>query len=273
MTRIFSYGGGVQSNAVLLLQALGKLPNPFDVFVFANTGDDSENPSTLAYVRNIAMPFALQHGITLIEVQKTRYGEPETLLEAVERDNRSIPIPMYLKSGAPGNRTCTTDFKIGVINKWARLQGYQIVEKGLGISVDEFTRTNCDLQKWHDSYRGKKYGFRCRVEYPLIELRMTRMACVRLLETSGLLPLPPKSSCWFCPFRSANEWRRMRIEQPELFQRALELERTANRKRGKLGKDEMFLHRRKMPLEKAVELQDTLFDLDSDSCESGYCFV
>ena len=31
MNRIFSYGGGVQSNAVLLLQATGQLPEPFDV--------------------------------------------------------------------------------------------------------------------------------------------------------------------------------------------------------------------------------------------------
>ena len=39
--RTFSFGAGVQSTAVLVLQALGRLPEPYDVFLFANVGDDS----------------------------------------------------------------------------------------------------------------------------------------------------------------------------------------------------------------------------------------
>ena len=42
--RTFSFGAGVQSTAVLALQALGRLPDPYDVFLFANVGDDSEDP-------------------------------------------------------------------------------------------------------------------------------------------------------------------------------------------------------------------------------------
>ena len=41
--RTFSFGGGVQSTAVLVLQAQNKLPEPYDVFLFANVGDDSEH--------------------------------------------------------------------------------------------------------------------------------------------------------------------------------------------------------------------------------------
>lgn len=48
--RLFSYGGGVQSFCTLLLQIDNKLTEPFDVYVFANVGEDSENPATLEQV-------------------------------------------------------------------------------------------------------------------------------------------------------------------------------------------------------------------------------
>lgn len=53
-------------NYVLALQALDKLPNPYDVFVFANVGDNSENQATLEYIEQRAKPFAEKHGIAFI---------------------------------------------------------------------------------------------------------------------------------------------------------------------------------------------------------------
>lgn len=52
--RSYNYGGGVQSTALLVLVAAGRLPG--GVFLFANTGDDSEDPRTLEYVRTVAGP-------------------------------------------------------------------------------------------------------------------------------------------------------------------------------------------------------------------------
>lgn len=40
--RVFSFGGGVQSTAVLVLSAHGVLP--YKQFIFSNVGDDSEHP-------------------------------------------------------------------------------------------------------------------------------------------------------------------------------------------------------------------------------------
>lgn len=45
---VFSYGGGVQSNAALVLAAQGKLD--CKTFLFANVGDDSENPATFGQI-------------------------------------------------------------------------------------------------------------------------------------------------------------------------------------------------------------------------------
>lgn len=43
--RVFSFGGGVQSTAVLALQAMGKLPDPYDAFLFATREVASHNVS------------------------------------------------------------------------------------------------------------------------------------------------------------------------------------------------------------------------------------
>lgn len=44
--RVFSYGGGVQSTAALVLAAQGRID--FPAFVFANVGEDSEHPDGAA---------------------------------------------------------------------------------------------------------------------------------------------------------------------------------------------------------------------------------
>jgi 3'-phosphoadenosine 5'-phosphosulfate sulfotransferase (PAPS reductase)/FAD synthetase len=103
---VASYGGGVQSTALLVLAAQRRLDLP--VFLLANTGDDSEHPQTLHYVRNIAVPYAQAHGIALHELHRTRRdGSVETLDGRPTRPgSRSLPIPVRMSSGAPGTRTC-----------------------------------------------------------------------------------------------------------------------------------------------------------------------
>ena len=51
--RSFSFGGGVQSTAALVLQAQNKLPKSYDAFLFSNVGDDSEHPETIEYFNKI----------------------------------------------------------------------------------------------------------------------------------------------------------------------------------------------------------------------------
>ena len=46
--RTVSYGGGVQSTALLVLAAQRQID--YSIFLFANVGDDSENPATLRYL-------------------------------------------------------------------------------------------------------------------------------------------------------------------------------------------------------------------------------
>ena len=69
----------------------------------------------------------------------------------------------------------------------------------------------------------KKYENR----YPLIEdWHWTRDDCIRAIQEAGL-PLPGKSSCFFCPSMRAEEIIDLREHYPDLFRRALALEDNA----------------------------------------------
>jgi hypothetical protein len=272
--RIFSFGGGVQSTALLVMQATDQLKKPFDVFVFANVGDDSENPATLDYMRRYSIPYARRHGIPFITVQKTTYGEPETLYEYIYRTPRSVPIPAFMRGGAPGNRSCTRDFKILVVDRYAKQCGWSHATVGLGISLDEFTRMRDE--DWHNTFGGKPVGYMKRREHPLIHQRITRNQCHAIIRDAGL-PQPPKSSCWFCPFHRPNDWIEMRRTQPRLFAQAVMLEKHINAKRNAVGRDYVYLHVHLVPLDRAVPDQPLLpgFGPESTNVEmcDGYCHI
>lgn len=259
--RAFSFGGGVQSTAALVLASRGEIN--FRTFLFSNVGDDSERDETITFVRDVAMPYAKGAGIELVELSPTRSGSPITLLKLLEDpDRRSIAIPARGSNGGPVvPRSCTRDFKIRVVDRELRSRGASKKNPavvGLGISLDEYQRaTNRD-------------GDNHVVEYPLLDLQLTREDCKRIIADAGL-PVPPKSACWFCPFTRLAEWREMRERRPERFDRAVQLERTIGDKQVALGRSRVYLTRYKGPLDEVVDEQTSL-DFD-DGCESGYCMT
>jgi len=275
--RVFSFGGGVQSTAVLVLQSMGKLPKPYHAFVFCNVGDDSENPDTIIYINDVILPFCKKHGIVFIIAQKKlRGGALDTLLQAIYRPNRSVDIPAWMPGGAPGNRSCTEDFKILVLDKL--IKSYKVIHwcvVGLGISTDEFRRAR-DVQ-WHDNYgKTAKIGFNKKREYPLIDLRLSRVDCERIIAEAGLPPAP-KSSCWFCPFMPFARRLMQKQRQPDLFKATVDVERTINNKRSLLGKDRLYIMKIKgkpVPLETIdnVDASD-LNTTPDESCDEGVCMT
>jgi len=260
--RVFSHGGGAQSIAVLVLAAQGRLA--YDVFLFCNVGDDSENPLTIEYHHEVAVPFAERHGIRLVELRRVlRTGDTRTLLEEIDQFPRSIPIPVRLVGGGFGYRSCTKRFKIEVVARWTRQHGATPENPatcGIGFSLDEVERATTLERVKHQ-----------RTEYPLLDLRLTRSDCRRIIADAGL-PQPPKSSCYFCPFQTLEDRRRQRRESPALFAQAVEVERTVNAHREALGLDKAWLSSLLAPLD---ELPDWpgLFDEAETTCDVGSCFT
>ncbi len=270
--RIFSDGGGIQSIAVLAMQALGMLDEPFDVFVFANVGNDSENPGTLSYRENYAIPFAARHRIQMKTVQKTWDGKPDSIYRLIYRTPLSQPLPMYKSGGTPDAHSCSVEFKAKQLDKWCKPFGKATV--GIGISTDEFKRARSE--GWHTKYGKRELGFQKRFYQPLLHVKMTRNDCIAVINQAGL-PIPPRSSCWFCPVRKPSEWIEMKKNDPELFQKACDLESHINTKRGSIYLSDSYvtLHRYKTPLHLAVADQPLLpgFEPDYDDNElcNGYC--
>ncbi len=270
MLKVFSYGGGVQSTAALVLAAHGKLD--YRTFLFCNVGADSENPETLTYVNAVAKPYALAHHIELIELQRTwqkgeRAGKPVTLYsQLVNPRSRSLGIPVRLGTGAPGNRSCTVDFKIEVADRWLREHGAKSegATVGLGISLDEWHR----MRKGVDPQKPWKV-----LDYPLIDQKLDRQDCMNCIARAGL-PVPPKSSCYFCPFHSLPVWQEMRNTQPDLFKKACDLEDLMRKRSHALGKGDIWFTDKQKPLATVTtdHVQGSLFE-DEQICESGYCFL
>ncbi|KOT81622.1 phosphoadenosine phosphosulfate reductase, partial [Streptomyces rimosus subsp. pseudoverticillatus] len=102
---------------------------------------------------------------------------------------------------------------------------------GIGISLDEIDRANKRRCEPHE-----------RIEYPLLERGIRGIDCARIIRRAGL-PVPPKSSCLFCPFHRPETWHDMRRDEPELFEKAGQLEELLNRRRDELGKDHVWLTR------------------------------
>lgn len=268
MFRAISFGGGVQSTAMLILAAQGVIPH--QTAIFADVGADSENPYTLAYMRDYTIPYADAHGIELVTIRKhDKHGAPVTLYGKLMSSERSIDIPMRMSNGAPGNRNCTETFKIRPIANELKRRGATKDEPGflaMGISLDEYPRMRSNSGFAH-------YG----LEYPLIDLRMDRAACLALVDRAGL-PVPPKSSCWFCPYKRRGEWERFRKAEPALFAQAVQLERSMIERRAKLldkngnPKDAVYLTSFGKPLDEAITDNGQLDMFEVGTCDiGGYC--
>jgi hypothetical protein len=267
--RVVAYGGGVQSTALLVLAAAGRIDYP--VFLFANVGNDSEDPRTLAYLELHAKPYAAAHGIALHELHRIRRdGSTETLYGRLTRPrSRSLPIPVRMSSGAPGTRSCTADFKIKIMGRWLKAHGAAPATParvGIGISLDEIHRVN--------NRRAMPYE---QPVYPLLEHQppQRRIDCERIIIAAGL-PVPGKSACWFCPLHRRMYWSELRRDRPDLFERSCQLEDLLNERRSLLGRDPVWLTAGNRPLRTFDAAQDPLpgFESDNDgACDNGACFT
>lgn len=183
----WSYGGGVQSTAITCLVVSGRLPRP-DLIIMADTGREPQ--ATWDYLRNSVAP--LLNGIGLkVEIA------PHSLatVDLFSKSGKAL-MPMFTRySGKPGQtRTwCSGEWKRDVVKRYLRSRGVRRTEQWLGISCDEAHRMKDSRVKWITHV------------YPLINLNLRRMDCLRLIHESGLPPAP-RSSCWMCPFRGPKEW-------------------------------------------------------------------
>ena len=242
-TEILSYGGGVQTIAMCVLVAQGKLPKP-DFVIAADTG--REMPTTWEYADEVARPLLASVGLQL-------HVAPHDLATVdIYGGNGDLLLPVYTPTGKLPT-FCASEWKARVVQRYARGLGAKTADMvmWIGFSLDEAHRIKGDAGR----------------RYPLIDFMLTRSDCEHIIKAAGL-PLPLKSRCWMCPHQNNAEWREVR-NAPDLWQQAIELddEIRANDERGGV-----FLHASRRPLAEA--------DIDAADrkepnwqCAFGLCFV
>lgn len=273
--RILNWGLGQDSTTIALLAEHGELP-PFDAIIWADTQQEPQEVyDTLAWVEPLLTPpvYRVTAGDLGALVLKTAtvtvatpgmhrswaHGQPPFYV-------KNPPNPAYptTDNGAPLVRSCTRDFKVTPIRQHLRaMLGAKAhgpiprgvwVEQCIGFPLDELGRTFCSDVRWLVN------------TFPLIDLRMRKADCARWLIEHGY-PVPPKSSCRFCPYHSDAYWRRMRDTQPEEWQQAVAFEAALHA--GKLPgvRGTPYLHKSMVPLPLAP------IDAPETGQEELFCFA
>ena len=123
--QVLSYGGGVQSTAMLLMIKEGKIPKP-DIVVHSDTG--SELPETEQFIE-WAYKFTISELKIPFVIVKSTYGK----LHEFYLSTAAIPVI--------GMRHCTANFKIAPQRQFFRSivgrKNKHMVDCWLGITTDE----------------------------------------------------------------------------------------------------------------------------------------
>jgi hypothetical protein len=195
--RVLSLGAGVNSTALLVLRAQGKVG--FDIAVFADTG--CEQPETYEYIEKVIKPFCKEHQIKLVFTNK----EGKNLYDDnIER--KIIPIRAW--------RSCTDKFKIRPIRKFL-MANYPNTD----------ITTIIGFCKGEEG-RQKESG--CGDIAPLITMGIDRDGCIKIIQDAGL-PIPIKSGCYFCPHQPMKSWLNILKKHPDLYAKAEALEKNGSR--------------------------------------------
>ena len=253
--KVLSLGWGVQSFTLAAMVALGEL-EPLDAAVHADTTHESNNTYTFAAQWT---PWLVQHGVKVVTVV-TSNPEPDPL----NYYNR-IAIPAFSSAGnghseAQLNRECTNNWKRRQIRRWLQAnRNGQPIEQWIGISLDEVPRMKDSNVKYIVN------------RWPLIERRMTRVACITWLERHNL-PIPSKSACYFCPFHNTAEWRNIKNSGNSDWQKAVKVDEAIRKMRPPY---DLFLHPSRRPLTQvdfATPQEHGQLNLWNEEC-SGICGV
>ena len=205
-----AYGAGVNSTAMLAgMVEKGIRP---DAILFADTC--GEKPETYEYLLKVGA-WLLTKGMPQLTIVQN--DGSQTTLEQCCLENQALPSIAY------GWRTCSDRYKQEPQHKWVRAWQLAIdcwekggfVTKCIGIDYGEQHRASIDGDKWYTN------------EYPLIDWKWGRQECVEAIcRVIGLEP-PVKSACFFCPASRKAEVLRLAKDHPELFARAVNMERNA----------------------------------------------
>ena len=266
-------GFGVQSVTIAAMSCHGDLPRP-DFAVFADP--KWEGARTYAYAKTFTQ-WAAARGLKIITVSGGNIAA-----DALDPNKRWASMPLWTigKDGKPAmlRRQCTREYKVSVVARAIRQEiglrprqrSKSPVTVWLGISLDEIRRIKPSRIGWLRNawpLVGMFQGENRAIHSDANPRTIRRSDCVEYLKAHGI-PVPPKSACIGCPYRSDRGWAYQKKHRPDEFAAACAFDGAIRNTRVAV-RNPVYLHRSLVPLREAnfgVDHPD-MFD---DECE-GYC--
>lgn len=247
---ILSLGAGVQSSTLAFMALHGEIQ--IDAAIFADT--QAEPQAVYDYLDYIEEAVNGAYPIYRVSQGSLKADILATIGPLGQRIGRVANPPFFVlntetqqgraaDSGGTLWRGCTKEYKLQPLRRKVRelweASGRPHIYQIIGISLDE-------CQRMKDS--GARY---ITNTYPLVERRITRQGCLQWLQDHGYR-IPPKSACYFCPYTNNHRWKRMKEEDAETWEKAVEFD--ANLRTGKLPGviGDAYVHRSFKPLAEAI---------------------
>lgn len=207
-----SYGGGVNSTAMLIeMYRRGIRP---DLTLFADTG--GERPETYQAIETVSA-WCVAKGFPPIRVvshSSKKHGDKSLEEECLR--SKTLPSIAY------GYKKCSQKWKVAPQDKFlnANEQAKEVWSKGF--KIVKFIGYDAGESRRASIPEDEKYIYK----YPLIDWWLFREDCVEICRSEGLPTA--KSSCFFCPSMKRREIFHLKESHPELFARAVAIERNAD---------------------------------------------
>lgn len=267
---VLNLGAGVQSTSLLLMDSMvyraGRRAEveswiereyefpQIDFAVFADTQDEPKD------VYNHLEKLKSHNVAPIISSTQGRLGDD--LIAGRKNSGQSFAsIPAFTSSvegqeGGVVRRQCTKEYKVDVVEKAIRRQIFGLkpgqtiprdskVVQIFGLSFDEPNRvvrvkSRIESLSWSEPL------------FPIYDLEMDRSDCKAFLESIGWTV--PRSACVFCPYKSNQEWRHLKENDPEGWARAVEVDRALRDPKSVCNRNmisKLYIHRSCLPLELA----------------------
>jgi len=216
---VWSCGMGV--NAAALLVGLVEHGERYDLAMFADTGTNTgrgERSATYAY-QPILNEYAMAHGLPpIMRVwKKLADNSPAPSLYDDCLSRKALPSIAY------GRKSCSDHYKIRPQRE--AVENWQPAIEAWARGERVTWLIGFDAGEWH---RALEYGTDKHVSrYPLVEWGWDRDDCIAAIKRAGL-PVPGKSSCFFCPNMKPREIRDLSEREPEKAALAVRLEQNAD---------------------------------------------
>jgi len=215
---VLSFGGGVNSVALMLW-----LYDKETEFESVYVDHKCDWPDTYEY-----MSYLEDKGYEITKVSVNVNGFDNLYDYCWER--KILPV-------IGKRKICAYEFKYKQFSKYVSKKYGTDVNVLIGYSYDEKNRA-----KRRKSELGYKYL------YPLIDNKITRTGCIRIIREHGL-KIPHRSNCYICPMQTKKEWIELYSKHEKLFHKAVKLEKRVNKYREKKGLKKIYLRNDRKPLE------------------------